>query len=344
MEHIFFPTLLFIIFLLCTFKFFFSSTRKYKNLPPSPPSLPIIGHLHLLKPPVHRAFHLLSQKHGPIFTLWFGYRRVVIVSSSSAVEECFTKNDIVLANRPRLLLGKHLGYNYSTLASSPYGDHWRNLRRISAIEIFSTSRLNLFLSIRRDEIRRTLCKLSRNSIEQFVKVELQPIFTELTFNIIMRMVAGKRYYGDELTDKEEAKQFREIIEEAFVYGGAANPGDFLPVLNWISRDGFEKKIKRLAKRADAFLQSLIDENRDRKESKNTMIDHLLSLQESQPDYYTDQIIKGLIMGRLATVVNGENSTEVAIAVDLHNPHPNNYMMNLSLGMDSGTLMGKLDLR
>ncbi|KAF5961919.1 cytochrome P450 81D11-like [Camellia sinensis] len=32
----------------------------------------------------------------------------------------------------------------------------------------------------------------------------------------------------------------------------------------------------------------------RDKSKNTMIDHLLSLQESQPEYYTDDIIKGLI--------------------------------------------------
>lgn len=109
------------------------------------------------------------------------------------------------------------------------------------------------------------------------------------------MVAGKRYYGDDVTDMEEARQFREIIEEAFVYGGAANPGDFLPVLNWISRDGFENKVQRLAKRSDAFLQGLIDENRESKESRNTMIDHLLSLQDSQPEYYTDQIIKGLIM-------------------------------------------------
>lgn len=295
MEDACFPTFLCIIFLLCTLKLFLSSKRKYKNLPPSPPCLPIIGHLHLLKPPAHRTFHRLSQKYGPIFTLWFGYRRVIIVSSSSAVEECFTKNDIVLANRPRLLLGKHLGYNYTTLASSPYGDHWRNLRRISAIEIFSSSRLSSFLNIRRGEIRRSLCKLSRGSTERFAKVELQPIFTELTFNILMRMVAGKRYYGDDVTDMEEARQFREIIEEAFVYGGAANPGDFLPVLNWISRDGFENKVQRLAKRSDAFLQGLIDENRESKESRNTMIDHLLSLQDSQPEYYTDQIIKGLIM-------------------------------------------------
>jgi isoflavone 2'-hydroxylase len=113
-------------------------TRKPKNLPPSPPSLPILGHLHLVKKPLHRTFHTLSQKYGQIFSLRFGSRLVVIVSSPSAVEECFTKNDIVLANRPPSLVAKHVGYNQTTVVGVPYGDLWRNLRRISALEIFST--------------------------------------------------------------------------------------------------------------------------------------------------------------------------------------------------------------
>ncbi|KAF3949474.1 hypothetical protein CMV_024660, partial [Castanea mollissima] len=49
----------------------------------------------------------------------------------------------------------------------------------------------------------------------------------------------------------------------------------------------------------AFLQGLIDEKRSMEEKGNTMIDHLLSLQKSQPEYYTDQIIKGLIQGLLS---------------------------------------------
>lgn len=41
------------------------------------------------------------------------------------------------------------------------------------------------------------------------------------------------------------------------------------------------------------LQGLIDEHRQNKNNL-TMIDHLLSLQEQQPEYYTDEIIKGII--------------------------------------------------
>ncbi|KAK0605868.1 hypothetical protein LWI29_031661 [Acer saccharum] len=286
-----------LLFLIFAFKLLFQSKPRYKNLPPSPLSIPIIGHLHLVTPHMHRTFHNLSQKYGPIFSLRFGSRLVVVVSSSTAVEECFTKNDVVLANRPTLTISKYLTYNRTTVASAPYGEHWRNLRRICALEIFSTNSLNKFQSIRKDEVKQLLEKLSSNSLRGFAKMELRPLLTELTFNNIMRMVSGKRYYGNDVTNEEEAKQFREIIAEIFANGGVSNPVDFLSILKWLDNGAFEKRVSRLGKRMDEFLQGLIEELRknDGSQSQNTMIDHLLSLQESQPEYYTDQIIKGLVL-------------------------------------------------
>ena len=149
-DMLLYSSLSLLLLLAVAFKFLLQTRTKHKHLPPSPPSLPILGHLHLIKKPLHRTFQHFSQKYGNIFSLQFGSQLVVIVSSPSAVEECFTKNDIVLANRPRLLVGKHLGYNHTVVSTASYGDHWRNLRRISALEIFSTNRLNMFLGIRRE--------------------------------------------------------------------------------------------------------------------------------------------------------------------------------------------------
>ncbi|OMP03843.1 Cytochrome P450 [Corchorus olitorius] len=217
---------------------------------------------------------------------------MVIVSSSTLAEECFTKNDIVLANRPNLIKAKHFAYDSTALVHTSYGDHWRNLRRICAIEIFSNSRLNTFTNVRKDEVRRLLLKLSRDSRQgQFAKVELKSMVFDLTFNNIMRMVAGKWYYGDEVTNEEEAKEFRELIAEQFKSGGTANPADFFPILSWF---GFEYKEKKLGQRMDRMLQKLIDEHQSKENNTNSMIDRLLSLQESEPHYYTDKIIKGLI--------------------------------------------------
>ena len=68
--------------------------------------------------------------------------------------------------------------------------------------------------------------------------------------------------------------------------------------------GLEKKLKSLSKRTDEILQALIDEKRHKEEEGNTMIDHMLSLQKSQPDYYTNQLIKELI---LVSVLNSASS-------------------------------------
>lgn len=148
-----------LLFLLTATKVLFSKTRL-KNLPPNPPTLPIIGNLHQLKQPIHHTLHNLSQKYGPIFTLRFGSQLVAVVSSASTVEECFTKNDVVFANRFPSFKTKYLGYNHTFILASSYGDHWRNLRRISTLDIFSTHRLNSFLGIRKDETTRLLRKLA----------------------------------------------------------------------------------------------------------------------------------------------------------------------------------------
>jgi isoflavone 2'-hydroxylase len=103
------------------FKLIYLRTRT-KHLPPSPRSLPIIGHLHLLKKTPHRTLHHLSQKYGQIYSLRFGSRLVVVLSSPSAVEECFTKNNIGFANHPPSRVGKHVGYNNTTFGGVPYGD------------------------------------------------------------------------------------------------------------------------------------------------------------------------------------------------------------------------------
>ncbi|TXG59527.1 hypothetical protein EZV62_014100 [Acer yangbiense] len=307
------------------FRFFvqYSKTeykKNYQNLPPGPSPIPILGNLHLMKLPVHRTLYKLSQKYGPVFSLRFGSRFVTVVTSSSVVEKCFTKSDVVLANRPKFLAGKHVGYNYANIVNAPYGDHWRNLRRISALEIFSTTRINKFQSIRKDEVLQLLKKLSRDSLRggpdaaaASAKVELRPLLTELTFNGVLRMVSGKRFHGGD--DGGEASTFRELMAEVMDASQTSNPVDFLPILKWIKYSGYEKKLMRLGQRTDEFLQNLIEEHHRQKveendsQSRNTMIDHLLSLQESQPEYYTDQMIKGLV---LVLFVAGTDTSAVTL--------------------------------
>ncbi|XP_059637059.1 cytochrome P450 81Q32-like [Cornus florida] len=301
--------------------------HKIKNLPPSPfPTLPILGHLHLLKKPLHRTLSDLSARYGPIFLLRFGSRPVLIVSSPSAAEECLAKNDIVFANRPRLLFGKIIGYNYSNLVWAPYGDHWRNLRRISSIEILSSHRLQMLAGVRADEVRLMTRKLFRAYADQ--TVDMKKVFFELLLNVMMRMIAGKRYYGETVEDVEEATRFREIVAETFHLGGATNMGDYLPVLSWLGVNGLEKKLMVLHKKRDGLIQELIEQHRrgmksdcsESKERKKTMIEVLLSLQQTEPEYYTDEIIRGMMLVLLSAGTDTSAGTlEWGLSLLLNNP-------------------------
>ncbi|KAK3019703.1 hypothetical protein RJ639_003937 [Escallonia herrerae] len=291
------------LLLLLLSKLILCKTMPHKNLPHSPPSYPRIGHLHLIKEPVHQVLQQLSYKYGPIFALRF-----------AAVEECFTKNDIIFANRPHLLMRKHIDYNYTSMTAAPYGPHWCNLRRFITLEIFSTAKLNTFLSIRQEEMRSLVKNLFRDSQQSFAKVEMKSRLSELSFNIIMRM----RYFGAEVEDNEEARVFRGIIEEVFALGGASNPGDFLSLLQWIDFQGFEKRLIRLKEKADRF----DDERRNNKEGKNkTVIDAMLALQNTEPENYPDNIIKGNISTILLAAGTDTSAVTIEWALSLLVNHP-----------------------
>ncbi|MCD9637705.1 hypothetical protein HAX54_021142 [Datura stramonium] len=305
--------------------------RKFQNLPPSPfISLPIIGHLYLFKKPLHKTLAKISEKHGPLLFLRFGSRPVLLVSSPSLAEECFTKNDLVFANRPRLLAGKHLGYNYTTLVWASYGQHWRNLRRISTLEILSTLRVQLFADIRRQEVRALLQRLVRGKTsggDSNTKVaDMKAAFFETTLNILMMMIAGKQYYGDSGEKLEESRRFKEIVTETFQLSGATNVGDFVPLLKWMGVNKLEDKVKLLKEKRDKFMQDLIEEHKKSRkgssveQKNNTMIDVLLSLQDSEPDYYTDEVIRGMAIVMLTAGTDTTASTmEWALSLLLNNP-------------------------
>ena len=204
------------------------------------------------------------------------------------------------------------------------------------VEVFSAHRLRSSQVIRVEETRILLDRLfrasrssgtPRSSKENIVDMKLT--FFEMTLNVLMRMIAGKRYYGeDDVADEAEAKRFKEIITESFVIGGASNLGDFLPLMKLVEKRGIEKKMIALRKKRDEFVQELIDQHRRQMEDGNgddtaesgtgrkSMIELLLSLQQTQPEYYSDEIIRGLILVSLFSILFLSNKNDQYFISDL----------------------------
>ncbi|KAM3710301.1 hypothetical protein ACJW31_01G018800 [Castanea mollissima] len=272
-----------------------------KNLPPSPFSLPIIGHLHLLKLPLHQTLETLSLQYGPILSLKFGSRSILVVSSPSAVEECFTKNDIVFANRPQSIAGDRLSSNSTALVWAPYGHLWRNLRRVCTIEIFSHISLQKSSIIREEEVYSLLRQLFKVSNIEPQKVDFKYLSSLLVSNIIMRMVAGKPCVGEEFACMDVGKKLLKEFKEAYSSGLSVNICDFLPILRWVGYKGLEKNMVRLQRKRDEATRRLFEEiklNNDNitdVEKMRPLIETLFSLRKYEPEFFSDDVIKSLTL-------------------------------------------------
>ncbi|THU53220.1 hypothetical protein C4D60_Mb10t12130 [Musa balbisiana] len=309
-----------------------------KNPPPSPPSFPIIGHLHLIaKPPLHRALAAIAAARGHVVLLRLGSRPVLLVSSAPAAEECFTTHDLAFANRPRLLAAQILGYGCTTIAWSPYGPHWRNLRRISAVHLLSTGALRWSSDSRTGAVRSLAKALFLEGGDSGPagprRVEMKSRFFNLAYDVMMGVVAT----AIEGESADMRQRFREVVEETFAVSGAVNVADFFPALRRLGWRGHERKLASLQRRRDALIGELIERHRVRRrqscrnreasaaagkgdEGRSTVIDVMLSLQESEPETYTDVIIKGLIAALLTAGTDTSAVTmEWAMCLLLNHP-------------------------
>ncbi|XP_068653854.1 xanthotoxin 5-hydroxylase CYP82C4-like [Aristolochia californica] len=162
---------------------------------------PVVGHLPLLQgnEPLALTFAALVDKFGPMFTIWMGVHRTLVVSSWELAKECFGTNDRILATRPRGAAGKYLAYNYTMIGLAPYGPFWRDSRKLATIEVLSSHRLESLKHLRTTEVGlsvKHLHELWEENNKLPVKVDMKEWFQDLTFNTIVMIIAGKRVFKE----------------------------------------------------------------------------------------------------------------------------------------------------
>lgn len=158
------------------------------------------------------------------------------------------------------------------------------------------------------------------------------MFSKLMFNVVMRMVAGKRCF-EEFGELEEHKELHGVLKEIFLPSMKLSVEDFLPMLKWIGLyHNREKSRIILQKKRDSFMEDMINDHRKQRKistyanpkseekKKMTIIDALLSIQEAEPEQYNDDFIKGIILTMFTAGTDTTSLTmEWALSALLNNP-------------------------
>jgi hypothetical protein len=130
-----------------------------------------------------------------------------------------------------------MGYNHAVFGFAPYSPFWREMRKIATLELLSNRRLEMLKHVRTSEIDIGIRELYTSWVQNDSRpllVELNWWLDELTLNVVVRMVAGKRYFGASATcDDGEARRCQKAISQFFHLIGIFVVSDALPFLWWL---------------------------------------------------------------------------------------------------------------
>jgi len=270
-----------------------SSGHRGLRLPPSPWQLPVIGSLHHLAGALpHRSLRRLSQRYGPIMLLRFGEVPVVVVSSAEAAREVMRTHDVLFATRPQLAAINTLTKEGHAIAFTPYGEHWRQIRKICAVELLSAARVRSFRPVREEEVARLVGAVSSASGNNEL-MNLSEMIAAYVADTAVHAIMGRRL--------DDRGAFLSYVDEAVRLASGFSLPDLFPsswiarALNWREARKAEVYREGLFK----FLDAVITEHMERKSqdsnSQEDLIDVLLRIRsQGSSQFLTMSIIKGVV--------------------------------------------------
>ncbi|CAL4978722.1 unnamed protein product [Urochloa decumbens] len=110
----------------------------------------------------------MASKHGPVMLLRLGRVPIVVASSAAAAQEVMKTHDLAFASRPRMRMAERLIYGRD-MVFAPYGEHWRQARRVCVLHLLSQRRVQSLRRARELEAAAMVDRVRRGGV-QAVKV------------------------------------------------------------------------------------------------------------------------------------------------------------------------------
>ncbi|XAR51239.1 Flavonoid 3'-monooxygenase [Bertholletia excelsa] len=264
---------------------------------PGPSGFPLLGLLFAFTGSLtHRVLAKLAQSFGamPLMSFSVGITRFIISSHPETAKELL--NSSAFADRPvkesayELLFHRAMGF-------APYGEYWRNLRRISATHMFSPRRIACFGEFRR-KIGLGVVGQVKNLMEKNGKVEIKKVLHFGSLNNVMMSVFGRSYDFEENVNGGDASHLEDLVSEGYDLLGIFNWSDHFPLLGWLDLQGVRKRCRTLVAKVNTFVGKIIEEHRQKRvenrgvigdESTGDFVDVLLDLENENKLTGSDMI-------------------------------------------------------
>ncbi|EER90226.1 indolin-2-one monooxygenase [Sorghum bicolor] len=238
-----------------------NNNNQRKRPPPSPPALPLIGHLHLVRAHPHVSMRSLAARHGgeDLMLLRLGTVPTLVASSPRAAQAVLRTHDQSLASRPSSIFGDILGYGPSDVGLAPYGNAWRQAKKLVTTHLLSTKKVQSYRAAREEEVGVVIDKIRSAAMADAGGVDLTELLSLFTTDMVSRAVAGGSFRVGGLD-----KMFKEVMDASMALLGGFSLENFYPglakvaggVLMWPGR----RRAEKLRDRWDEVLDKVIDQH------------------------------------------------------------------------------------
>lgn len=188
-----------------------------------------------------------------------------------------------------------MSYGAANITFSPYGDYWRQLRKMCVFELLSTKRVRLLRSVREGEVD--------NLIKSLVSANGSPVnLTEKLYSTAYT-TTSKAAFGNETKDQQT---FISIVKELTRIASGFSVADLYPsikLFQWTS--GIRQKLGRLQQQTDKMLENIISEHIEAKTKMTCegglhedLVDILLKFQDDGVEFQLKKDnVKAVLMVR-----------------------------------------------
>ncbi|KAK1573344.1 hypothetical protein QYE76_007590 [Lolium multiflorum] len=214
----------------------------------------------------------LARRHGPLMLLRLGGLPVVVASSADAAREVMVSRDVDFATRHMSRMVRlSIAQGAEGIIFAPYGDEWRQMRKICTVELLSARRVRSFRPVREEEAGRLLRAVAASP---GTVVNLSELLWAYAADSSVRAIVGSRF--------KDRDAFMEILQRGLkLFAGMSLP-DLYPssrLAMLVSRT--PGRMRQHRQQIAAFMDAVVrehQENRAAAGEEEDLLDVLLRIQ------------------------------------------------------------------